>query len=855
MGREDKMSTFRDTEHFYRVLSALMARVAQEKEIASKLVQAGLIVRFTVKDPEAAITVDLRQEPITFFTGESDLKPDVEFIQSADTSHAFWLGRLNVPRAIATRKVIARGSVPKSLALLPAIRPVYSIYEQVLRDLGEESLIPVDKPRRGARRKGWLSSLLQRKRKTAVVDYGSLNSTLIPIVDAEPDLTIPIRPQDLPRDENALKKEMFGRMVLIRTLEERLADEFAAGTVPSEALHLTIGQEACAVGACFALDDGDYMASTHRGHGHLLAKGAELSALVAELFGKKAGLCKGLGGCMHATDAGVGALGANGIVGASSLIAMGAAMSESMRGGDRVALAFMGDGATAQGMFHEALNFAAVFDLPVIFFVENNQYAEFTPVKDHCRLERLSDRAAGYGVPGETVDGNDVWAVYQTVLKAADRARTGGGPTLIEGVTYRWCGHTQGESVQYRTDEEIELWKTRDPIAKWKNSLVDTGVLTRDEASAVEKEAQREVDGAVEFSITAPEPDLEDVRAYVYSPDPAELHRASDTGDAVREVSVSGALQEALAEELTRDPATYLIGEDVRGGGYFAVTAGLAEQFGPERIIDTPISEYAIVGSCVGASMTGMRPIAEIQFSDFITCCMDPLVNQAAKLRFMSGGQYSLPLVVRTPGGGGIGMAAQHSQSLESWLMHIPGLIVIAAGTPHDAKGLLKAAIRSNNPVIFFENKLLYAGTGRLPQGEYTVPIGKADIKRPGEDVTLVAVGAMVGPAVEAAQTLEREGISVEIVDPRTLAPCDWETIVRSAAKTGRVVVAEGGVLTGGFGAECAARVSDLLWGSLKGPVKRVAAEDLPIPYNRTLENRVTPDVTEIVAAVTSLMR
>ena len=246
----------------------------------------------------------------------------------------------------------------------------------------------------------------------------------------------------------------------------------------------------------------------------------------------------------------------------------------------------------------------------------------------HTRLERVSDRTAGYGLPGETVDGNDVWTVYQSVSRAVERCRAGEGPSLIEGVTYRWCGHSEGESVQYRTEEEIEVWKDKDPIVRWKNSLIEAGALSSEHASEIEREAQSAVDKAIEFALACPEPDARVARAYVYSPEPTELYtRPSVPGQTMREISVSAAIQEALADELARDPRTYLIGEDVRGGGYFAVTAGLVEQFGEDRIIDTPISEYAIVGSCVGASMTGMRPIAEIQFSDFLTCCMDPLVN------------------------------------------------------------------------------------------------------------------------------------------------------------------------------------------------------------------------------------
>jgi 2-oxoisovalerate dehydrogenase E1 component len=849
------MPTFSDTEHLYKVLGALFERVQRDPALSASLSRGNLVVRFVFKDPEGVITVDLRDDPISFTLGPSDLESDVEMKQSGDVAHLFWLGHLKVPQAIATRKVIARGSVPKALALLPAVKPVFPIYQQLLREIGEEALIPVPKARRARRKGGWLARLMGRERRPGAIDAAALNAHAIPLSEEAPEEKVSRKVQKLPLEEDALKIEMLRRMLVIRGFEQRLASEFAAGTVPTEAVHLSVGQEACAVGACFALGEEDMMSTTHRGHGHMIARGAGLEEMAAELYGKATGLCGGLGGSMHVTDARLGALGANGIVGASSLIAVGAALASSLRGADHVAMALMGDGATAQGMFHEALNFAAVFNLPAILFVENNQYAEFTPVAGHTRLQRLSERAAGHGVPGVTVDGNDVWAVYQAVREAALRARRGEGPTVIEGVTYRWTGHSEGESAQYRTEEEIAAWKEKDPIACWKARLVEEGILGEDHAVEIGREAGETVEKAFACAQAGPEPELSAITAHIFAPEPAALYRKAPSPPATRETSVSAALCEALAEELARDESVYLIGEDVRGGGYFAVPIGLLERFGPKRIIDTPISEYAIVGSSVGAAITGMRPVAEIEFSDFITCCMDPLVNQAAKLRFMSGGQYRLPLVVRTPGGGGIGMAAQHSQSLEAWLLHIPGLIVMAPGTPYDAKGLLKAAIRSNNPVVFFENKLLYTATGPVPEGEYLVPIGHADVKRPGTDVTLVAVGAMIGTALEAAEALAGEGIDVEVVDPRTLFPCDWATIVGSALKTGRVAVLEGGPLTCGFGAECSARVTEAAWGVLKAPVRRVAAWDVPIPYNRTLENQVVPDAERVIGAIQALLR
>lgn len=851
------MSTFRDADQFYRIMDALFRRVQQTPEVAQALRAGDLVVRFRYHDPQAEITVDLTHDPITWTFGPGDRPADVEMSQSADTSHLFWLGRLNVPRAIATRQVVARGSVPKALALLPAVRPVFGLYEQVLRELGYGELIP---PAVEKKQKKGLKGLrrLLRRAKAPQVDYEALKWHLIPLVEGEvPEPESDFLRPDLPTDETALRIEMLRRMRLIRAFEEKLAQANAQGQIPTEAIHLSIGQEATAVGACFALRGDDYMATTHRGHGHMLAKGAGVRGMMAELLGKATGLCGGKGGSMHVTQATVGALGANGIVGASGLIAIGAAMSARHRHSGQVAVAFMGDGATNQGMFHEALNLAAVLDLPVVLVVENNLYGEFTPLARHTRVTRLADRAAAYGIPGVQADGNDVWAVYTAMRQAVDRARRGDGPTLLECLTYRWHGHMEGETARYRDEAEIAVWKARCPIARLERELLAAGALTPEQAAAIAAEATRLVDDAFAAAQADPEPSLSALTEHLYAPDPVSLYRPTPDVQyptPARTLTCSAALREALAEEMARDERVFLLGEDVTTGGYFNVSAGLVDQFGPGRVVDTPISEYAIVGAAVGAAMTGMRPVAEILFSDFLTCCMDPLINQAAKLRYMSGGQYRLPLVVRTPGGAGLGMAAQHSQSLEALLTGIPGLMVVAPGTPADAKGLLKAAIRSNNPVLFFENKLLYLTTGPVPEEEYLVPLGVAAVRRAGGDVTLVTVGAVVALALEAAETLAQEGIGVEVVDLRTLVPCDWATVVRSVVKTGRLAVVEEGALTHGFGAEVVARVAGVAWQALRAAPVRVAGLDLPIPYNRGLERAALPDVERIVAAVRQLM-
>ena len=864
------MATFRDTEHLYQVLDFFFTRLMAVDDIAAALHAGSFVLRFRYSDPDGQVTIDLRELPIKWEFGATDLEPDLEMIQSGDTAHQFWLGRLNVPAAIATRKVVSRGPIAKALKLLPAIKPAFPIYAAALRELGEDALLPAAA---GAAATGWqerlfevvdrvrklvpgdLRSVLAPLRKAEVsVDRDRLNAHLIPLVDgdAEPAAVV-YRDQELPYDGIELRLEMLARMNLIREFEQLLARAYADGEVPTEAIHLSIGQEATAVGACFALRADDYIATTHRGHGHMLAKGADLDGMMAELLGKATGLCAGKGGSMHVTEAAVGAIGANGIVGASPLAAIGAAHAAVQRGSDQVAVAFLGDGATNQGMFHEALNFAAVFDLPAVFVVENNQYGEFTAVEDHTRVPVIAERAAAYGMPGVTVDGNDCQAVYAAARTAVARARAGDGPTLLECLTYRWHGHMEGEDVGYRSAEEIAEWKERCPIKALRAVLAEEGLAAAD-AAEIEEGARARVEAAWDKAKAGPEPAASTMTTDVFAPEPRYLYAGVEVAPGEREITFSQALYEAIAEELERDERVYLLGEDVATGGYFAVTVGLVDKFGAERIIDTPISEYAIVGSAVGAAMSGQRPIAEILFSDFLTTCMDPIVNNAAKLRYMSGGQYRLPMVVRTPGGAGLGMAAQHSQSLEALLTGIPGLIVVAPATPYDAKGLLKAAIRSNNPVIFFENKVLYAATGPVPEGDYVVPLGVARRVRRGGDITVVSVGGALGKVEEAAALLAADGIEVDIVDVRTLVPLDVATIVESVVSTGRLVTVEDAALTHGFGAEVIARVAEAAWPALVAPPRRVAALDVPIPYNSALENQVVPDAGRIEVAVREVM-
>lgn len=659
--------------------------------------------------------------------------------------------------------------------------------------------------------------------------------------------------------------EMLYQMYLIRAFEEAAFQQYAAGQVHGT-MHLFIGEEAVAVGAMAALRPDDQITSTHRGHGHAIAKGQPVTEMMAELLGKNTGVCRGRGGSMHMADLTLGNLGANGIVAGGMPIAVGAGLSARMQGTDRVVICFFGDGASNEGAFHETLNMAAIWKLPVIFLCENNQYAMSMSVERSTSAKRIADRAVSYNIPGERVAGMDVMAVYQATRTAVERARRGEGPSLIEAITYRYKGHSKSDKQVYRTKEELQEWMDRDPIPRFQNWLIDRDYLTNDDGNQLAARADQALEDAIAFAEAGPEPDVANLLRDVYTVEPdvaAEPERnlpawmRTTFGPATpiapapgeRVISYAEALREAMAQAMEHDDRVFLLGEDVGVyGGAFGVTGDLVERFGPERVRDTPISENTIAGCAAGASLTGMRAIAEIQFMDFVTLSMEQLVLQAPKIRYMFGGKASVPMVVRLPAGSGTGAAAQHSASLESWFVNVPGLKVVAPATAYDAKGLLLAALADNDPVIFVENKLLYRTKDAVPDEPYLVPLGKADIKRPGEHVTVVATSIMVSRALEAAEQLAPDGISLEVIDLRTLKPYDADTIIASVKRTGRLLVVHEAPLLGGFGGEIAAMIAQSeAFAYLEAPVVRLGGAEVPIPYNRTLEQAAVPQVNNIV--------
>lgn len=647
---------------------------------------------------------------------------------------------------------------------------------------------------------------------------------------------------------------VFEMMLRMRLFEQRTADLFAEGLVKGTA-HSYVGQEAVAAAVCATLRQDDYVASNHRGHGHIIAKGADLDRMMAELMGRREGYCGGLGGSMHIADLDLGILGANGIVGAAMPLATGAALAAKLKGTGQVAVAFFGDGAANQGVFHESMNLATVWDLPVVFVCENNQYALTTPSRKTTAGPSIAARAAAYGIPGTQVDGNDPEDIYPVILEAVERARSGKGPSLIEALTYRWGQHSMRANLRDpRPKDELEAWIARDPIKHIEGELQVRNILSGTEVGKVRDKVAAEVEQSIAFGKAGELPTPGQALAAVYAPF-KEAREPSDLG--TRALAFTEAIAEALTQEMERDPAVLVMGEDVGvTGGLFQATKGLFERFGADRVRDTPISEATFVGCGVGAAIAGLRPVVELQIFDFVALTMDMLVNQAAKFRFLLGGKPKVPLVVRGPQGGGIRLAAQHSQSLEAWFTHVPGLVVVAPSTPADAKGLLIAAIRDDNPVIFLESKLLYVNSnGPVPEAPYAIPLGKGQVKRQGTDVTVVATMAMVPRALSAAEELAREGISVEVVDPRTLHPLDEELILESVRKTNRLVIAHEAWTRHGFGAEVASLVVEKAFDWLDAPILRVGAPDLPMPFNDELERWTIPSQERIVEAIRDVLR
>jgi 2-oxoisovalerate dehydrogenase E1 component len=704
----------------------------------------------------------------------------------------------------------------------------------------------------------------------------------------------------------------------IRFFEEKVYDLLGQNIIKG-ASHLYAGQEAVAVGAIAAIGDKDVIGSTHRGHGHCGAIGNKYAKteqerqthwnrMMAELMGKQTGYCGGRGGSMHIADVKKGNLGSTGIVGGNIPPAVGAAIAEKYKKTGAVVLSFFGDGATNTGSFHESMNMASVMKVPLVAIIENNLYGMSVPYKkaevEHAgcasNVEDIAVRATAYNVPAMIVDGQDVVAVFLAVSGAVKRAREESIMTMIETKTYRWYGHSRSDPREYRTKQEEEAWHKRDPIIVLRGKLSAEGLANEQQLDAIKDKAFNTIETATKFGLDSPWPDVSELMKDVYvaeSYDARIIEQEKATAAKVTEATVDfdklmaastaktkkektaqsqGQIREkygmdimtmgqaiiaAQAEEMRRDPNVILMGEDVGlYGGAYQASKGLVQEFGTNRVIDTAISEAAIVGAAVGAAIRGIRPIAEIMYVDFITIASDQLMHNGAFNRYMFGGHAKVPMVLRTEGGVGRCIAAHHSKSLEPWLINIPGLYVVMPSTPYDAKGLLKAAIRSDNPVVYIEHKATYGQLGAVPPGDYIIPLGVADIKKPGNDVTIVSYSRMAMISLQAANALAQLGIDAEVIDLRTIKPMDIKTVAESVKKTGKLVTVAESFGMCGTGREITGRFMEYQFGDgtcgfdyLDAAPANLAAEDCPPPMSEPLESASIPSVERIVAAVRAI--
>jgi 2-oxoisovalerate dehydrogenase E1 component len=645
---------------------------------------------------------------------------------------------------------------------------------------------------------------------------------------------------------------LYRVMLLIRRSEEQLAKSHQRGLIHG-ACHTYVGQEAIAAGVCAYLRTRDAVFSTHRGHGHALAKGVPPEQLIAELYGRATGCSRGRGGSMHLFAPEVGMMGTSGIVGACILQAAGAGYSFKLLKNEGVAVAFFGDGAVNNGAFHEGLNLASIWKLPVLFVCENNEFATEIPFRYAAGNPTVASRAASYGMPGVDLDGNDVLAIHAAVEEAVRRARQGNGPTLLECRTYRTRPHAEGMGdFTYRTREEVEAWKPRCPIARLRGRLVEESLVSPQDLAALEAEVGAEVEAAHRAAEAAPWPDPASAATHVYA------EPAASSGTAVpglsRDITYMQATLEALSFEMARNPRIFVLGEGIgKRGGNFKTTAGLFDLYGPERLCDTPICERGFVGLGGGAAMTGTRPVIDFMFADFILDAVGEIVNQIAKIQYMSDGRLKMPILLRGCIGIGHSAATHHSGNYYPMYAHFPGLRVVVPSTPADAKGLLHHALRSNDPVLFLEHRELLSLKGPVPEGDYEVPFGRAAVVREGNDITVVALALMVQRALKACEILAAEGVSVELIDPRTVTPLDIETIARSVRKTGRLLIVDEAFASFGIGAEIAAQLSDRGFDDLDAPIRRLNGAATPTPYSPPLESAVVPNVDAIAQAIRDL--
>jgi 2-oxoisovalerate dehydrogenase E1 component len=654
----------------------------------------------------------------------------------------------------------------------------------------------------------------------------------------------------LPRSTDL--REQFRAMLFIRRFEERVLALRKADEVKGS-IHLCVGQESAPIGVLSALDHRDRVLATYRGHGWALACGVPPQQVLDEIMGRSTGTNGGRGGSAYLSSPEHGFLGENSIVAASLPIANGVALGLQERGEGGVAVVSFGDGATNQGAAHEALVFSVFRCLPVIFVCENNSWSEMTPISATVPGAELYDRAAAYGMSARRINGSDVAAVTEAAQWAVERARSGQGPTFLEITVPRILGHYNADIEHYRSPEDRREHLERDPIPALSARLIEQGILGDSDLALLEEEVQQAVAELEQAALDAPWPDAKTARDHVMGEPSHPTSRATQQSGAPMKYGI--AANQAMARELAERPEVVIFGEDIAiPGGTFGVTRNLQKQFGIRRVFDTPISEAAILGAAVGASLEGLRPVVEIMWSDFLFVAFDQVINQAANVRYLSRGQKTAPMVIRMQQGITPGSCAQHSQSIEAMLAHIPGLKVGMPSTPQDAYSMLRAAIGDPDPVVIIESRALYQETGPVDLDAEIEGVGGARLRRPGKDVLIVTWGRFTMLALEAAETLATQGVDASVLELRWLNPLDEDALRDAvAASSGKVIIVHEANVTAGFGAEIAARLAEKHLHLLDGPVKRIGLPDVRVPASPALQAALLPTVESIAAAARAI--
>lgn len=633
---------------------------------------------------------------------------------------------------------------------------------------------------------------------------------------------------------------LYRNLLLPRMIEEKMLVLLRQGKISK--WFSGIGQEAIAVGTTLAMANDEWIMPLHRNLGVFTSRHMPLNKLFRQWQGNKDGYSKGRERSFHFGAKPYHICGMISHLGPQLAIADGVALAYTLKNEAKASVAFSGDGGTSEGDFHEALNVAAVWNLPVIFIIENNGYGLSTPVNEQYKCEQLVDKAKGYGMEGIRIDGNNILTVYNTIKGVREYCIKNRKPYFIECMTFRMRGHEEASGTKYVPKELFEEWGHKDPVKKYEQFLIQSQVLTEMGVADIRNEFKQYIETELADAFTAAEMvvDTAEEVADVFAPVPVLSDRvvldsvAETPIENTREARLVDAISEGLSMSMEKHPNLVLMGQDIAEyGGAFKITEGFVEKFGKARVRNTPLCESAIVGSCLGMSLEGFKTVMEMQFADFVTVGFNQIVNNLAKIHYRWG--QNADVVVRMPTGGGVGAGPFHSQSNEAWFTHVPGLKVVYPSNPHDAKGLLIAAINDPNPVLFFEHKALYRSiSGKLPQAYYEVEIGKAITVKEGEDISIITYGAGVHWAMEYQEA--HPEISIHILDLRTLAPLDYLSIKSAVAQTGKVLLLHEDNLIGGIGGEISAWISEHCFELLDAPVLRCASLDTPIPFNMELE-------------------